>query len=247
MFGIGQRGVGRGVPGAGPDGWPRVRLPGVFLAATVLVVGAACSSTGADPSEDITDEQLLAALLTGQDLGVGYAERARGADLATPATDGPRRVSDDADCQALFDRASVEAAETMPDVSAVFAVEDPAGYVVEGIGVTDPQQPLTQAQAILDCYERGFALEGDAENGSAGPEPTDWVASSVEVAVPGWQIIAYRTQPTSGAPVGESGLAVAGRDSLVVEISINGQAVPPDLLRSVTATALHRVDATLPG
>ena len=30
-------------------------------------------------------------------------------------------------------------------------------------------------------------------------------------------------------------------------ISINGQAVPPELLRSVTTTALRRVDATLPG
>lgn len=222
-------------------------LPGVAMAGSVLAVFAACSYTERASTPEFSDDQLVAALLTTDDLGEEYIQRARGVGPTSRGTGGGILFHDPG-CQALSDPPGVDAADPLPNVAAIFFVEEPVASLVEDITVVDSEEALTQTQAALDCYRLGFRLALDPEGGDpAGPEATDWVATAVDLTVPGWQTIAYRVQPTSGEPLGESFVAVAGRDSLLVQLNIDGESVPDDMIQTVTTTALRRVDSVLSG
>jgi hypothetical protein len=152
-------------------------------------------------------------------------------------------LSDDPVCQAVFDERPVDAAELLPDVSALLALEHPMVLVVEGIGVADPEQALGRARAVLGCSRLGCTIDWPSARAGHGEEIPAWVASAVDVCVPGWKIVAYRAHPVSAEDARESGRAVVGRDRLVVEININGESVSEDLIQTVTTTALSRADA----
>jgi hypothetical protein len=243
MPGVAELGVARQVATVDRRGGRLRRLATAGLVVAGLVTGAACSGTEAGPLAAVTDEQLLGALLTVGDVGEGWTERGRGVDQATPAADGLRMRSDDPACQAVFDARLVDAADLLPDVSALLALEDPMVLVVEGIGVADPEQALGRARAVLGCSRLGFTIDWPSAGPGTGRRSPAWVASAVDVTVPGWEIVAYRAHPVSAEDAGESGRAVAGRDRLVVEININGKSVSEDLIQTVTTTALSRVDA----
>lgn len=224
----------------------RRRQLGAVFSLVALVAVAACSSTDADSPADWTDEQLLAGLLTVEDLGEQYTERGRGADLFTTDEDGPRVVGEDPECQEHFDEGPEHAAGLTPDVSVVLAAAEPVGGFVESIQVGDREQTLDLARVALDCYRLGFTLDwGSVDGDSAEREPTTWTTTPVDLTVPGWQIVAHHTQSATDEPVGESGSVTAGRDDLVVTINIDAEAVPRDLMQTLTSTALQRVDVEL--